>query len=158
MYYTSTKSSHAGSVIRQFTQLVNTVYAVKFFPRYFCNASRLWHKMLNGDYNRSFWSVFYPPVRCIHMHLTQLSRLYSHIFILDHICPHWCSRSWFIEFIFSDSCSPRGRLRASGMPPQVPSSLATTLPTSWPGVATLVWRRPICLSPRASVRAAADHL
>lgn len=88
--------------------------------------------------------------------------LFSHrhtwfyIFWLNRICPGSFPSWGFTEFIFPDSSFPRGRLHVSGTPLQGPSSLATTPPTSWPGVATLAWRRPTCLSRRASVRATVD--
>lgn len=58
----------------------------------------------------------------------------------------------FILFSPPFSCLPRGRWRASAALHRVPSSPATTLPTSWPGAAILALRRPTCSSLRASVR------
>jgi len=74
----------------------------------------------------------------------------------QHTWEPWCRRFKRLVVISRHSCSPRGTSRASGTPLQGPSSLATTPPTSWPGAATSAWRRPTCLSRRASVRAAAD--
>lgn len=56
------------------------------------------------------------------------------------------------EFFFLFSCLTRGRWRSSAALRQVPSLPVTTPPTFWPGAATSVWRRPTCLSQRASVR------